>query len=228
MKKVAFIGGYFDKSDILLYLSKIIYETGKKVLLIDATAVQKTKFIVPTIAPGKTYITTFLGVDVAVGFDSMNTLRTYLKVAPGGELPYDYVLVDLDTAIAYRTFEIKKDDLTYFLTSFDAYSLKRGVKVLSAFAEPTTVQKLLFSKTMTKEEDDYLNFLAMKTKVVWEKEVIAFPLENGDQNAIFINQRLSRIKLKDFSKTFVDNLMYVAERILDCGPNEVRKAVKKF
>ena len=81
---------------------------------------------------------------------------------------------------------------------------------------------------MTKEEDDYLNFLAMKTKVVWEKEVIAFPLENGDQNAIFINQRLSRIKLKDFSKTFVDNLMYVAERILDCGPNEVRKAVKKF
>ena len=50
---------------------------------------------------------------------------------------------------------------------------------------------------MTKEEDDYLNFLSMKTKVVWEKEIIAFPIENGDQNAMFVNQRLSRIKLKD-------------------------------
>lgn len=228
MKKVAFIGGYFDKSDILLYLSKIIYETDKKVLLIDATTVQKTKFIVPAIAQGKMYITTFLGVDVAVGFDSMNALRAYLKLGQGADLPYDYVLVDLDSAMAYRTFEMKKDDLTYFLTSFDAYSLKKGIKVFSAFAEPTVVQKLLFSKNMTKEEDDYLNFLAMQTKVVWEKEIIAFPLENGDQNAIFVNQRLSRIKLKDFSKNFVDNLMYVAERILDCGPNEVRKAVKKF
>lgn len=65
MKTVGFIGGY-DKIDFLLYVARILTLANKKVILIDATEIQKTKYIVPTISPTKSYVTEFEGFDVAV------------------------------------------------------------------------------------------------------------------------------------------------------------------
>ena len=48
MNKIAFIGSY-DKADVILYVAKIMSTLGKKVLVIDSTALQKTKYIVPSI-----------------------------------------------------------------------------------------------------------------------------------------------------------------------------------
>lgn len=42
MKKIGFIGAY-DKTDFILYISKILVEMGKKVLLIDGTITRKGK-----------------------------------------------------------------------------------------------------------------------------------------------------------------------------------------
>ena len=44
MKKVAFIGSY-DKSDIIIYIAKIITNMQKKVLVVDSTVTQKTRYI---------------------------------------------------------------------------------------------------------------------------------------------------------------------------------------
>ena len=65
MKTVGFIGGY-DKTDLLLYVARILKATQKKVLLIDTTLNQKAKYVVPSISPTRTYITEFEGFDVAV------------------------------------------------------------------------------------------------------------------------------------------------------------------
>ena len=46
MKNICFIGA-FDKLDLILYVSKIIKSLGKKVLIIDATELQRGKYIVP-------------------------------------------------------------------------------------------------------------------------------------------------------------------------------------
>ena len=68
MKNICFIGA-FDKLDLILYLSKIIKNLGKKVLIIDATSLQKAKYIVPTISPTKSDITRFENIDIAIGFE---------------------------------------------------------------------------------------------------------------------------------------------------------------
>ena len=68
MKNICFIGA-FDKLDLILYIAKIIKELGKKVIIIDATQLQKAKYIVPTINPTKSYITRFENLDIAIGFD---------------------------------------------------------------------------------------------------------------------------------------------------------------
>ena len=43
MKKVAFIGGY-DKTDLILYIARILTVLGNKVLMVDTTLTKKTKF----------------------------------------------------------------------------------------------------------------------------------------------------------------------------------------
>ena len=58
MKKIGFIGT-FDKTDLLLYVAKMLQLLGHKVLVVDATLLQKTKYIVPSINPTKSYVTNF-------------------------------------------------------------------------------------------------------------------------------------------------------------------------
>ena len=49
MKKIGFIGCY-DKTDLMIYIAKILVATKKKVLVIDSTVNQKAKYIVPIVA----------------------------------------------------------------------------------------------------------------------------------------------------------------------------------
>ena len=56
MNTYGFIGGY-DKTDLMLYVAKILATANKKVLYIDATLNQKAKYTIPAMNPTKTYIT---------------------------------------------------------------------------------------------------------------------------------------------------------------------------
>ena len=79
IKKIGFIGAY-DKTDLILYVAKVLAETGKQVLVVDATVLQKARYIVPCIAPSKYYITEYEKIDVAVGFSSLEEIKKYLSV----------------------------------------------------------------------------------------------------------------------------------------------------
>ena len=92
MKKIGFIGAY-DKTDLILYVAKVLVETNKKVLFVDTTITQKARYIVPCIAPSKYYITEHEGVDVAVGFNSLDEIKRYSGLE---DLQYDYILIDID------------------------------------------------------------------------------------------------------------------------------------
>lgn len=79
MKKIGFIGAY-DKTDLILYVAKTAAEANKKVLIVDATVLQKARYIVPCIAPSKYYITEYENFDVAVGFNNLDEIKKYLSV----------------------------------------------------------------------------------------------------------------------------------------------------
>ncbi len=65
MKKIGFIGAH-DKTDLILYVAKILTVLNKKILVIDSTVNQKARYIVPTISPTAKYITDFEDIDIAV------------------------------------------------------------------------------------------------------------------------------------------------------------------
>lgn len=222
MKKCAFIGGY-DKTEILLFLAKIATLIGRKVLIIDATIPQKARYIVPVMTPTQKYITNFENIDIAIGFESFQDILEYTYEE---ELPYDMVLIDIDSEDAYYDFEIDPQDEHCLITGFDLYSLRKGIEVLEAFDTPTKVTKVYFTKDMLPEEDEYLSRMCENLKVVWDEEIIYFPFERGDRNILNINQRFAKIKIRGLSKSYLEGIMFIAEQNLGLQEAEIRKAMK--
>ena len=224
MKKIGFIGAY-DKTDMLLNIAKILTTMKNKVLVVDSTINQKAKYVVPAINPTVSYITSFEDIDVAIGFKNLEEIKKY--VGTTGDLAYNILLIDSDTEERIEEFELSKADKNYFVTSFDMYSLKKGIELLKNLKNQLNLTKLLFAKEMLKEDDDYLNFLSLGCKVMWDEERIYFPIENGDLSAIAENQRVQKIKFKKLSIQYKDSIGFIAQQILNQKSDaNVRKAIK--
>mgnify|MGYP000160976256 FL=1 len=193
MKKIGFIGAY-DKTDLILNIAKILTTMEKRILVIDSSINQKAKYVVPAIDPTVSYITSFEDIDVAIGFNDLDEVKKYTGV--NEELPYDILLIDCDSIERLEKFELEGADKNYFVTSFDVYSLKKGLELISNISVAIKLTKVLFTQEALKEDDDYLNYLSLGYIVIWEDEIIYFPLENGDYSAIVENQRLQKIKFR--------------------------------
>lgn len=228
MRTIGFIGAY-DKTDLIIYVAKLLTEMDKKVLIIDATTLQKAKYIVPAISPSKTYVTEFEGIDIAVGFHNYELIKNFLGMPQHAVFTYDYIFLDIDSPEGLEEFDVKSATKNYFVTGFDTYSLKRGVEILLGFAEPIPIKKVFFTKEGKIEEEEYLDFISLGCKVIWDEEIIYFPFEQGDQTTLMENQRVSRVKIKKLTQAYKDGLMYIAEELID--PKEgadLRKAYKQL
>ena len=228
MKKIGFIGAY-DKTDVILSVAEVLAMAGKQVLVIDNTITQKCKYVVPVINPTRSYITTFEGIDVAVGFESFENIKQYMGLENNENLQYDYIIVDTDNFNGVLKFGLQAADKTYFVTSFDMYSLKKGTEILSQLGVPTKMTRIFYSKDMLREEEEYFDFLVLGTKAIWNEEKVYFVLENGDWPSIMENQRISKIKLKNLSNEYKSNIAFLVNDIEpEIGNKKVRSIIKSL
>lgn len=226
MKKVGFIGAC-DKTNLIVYVAKLLEIVGKRVIVVDTTKLQKMKYLVPSISPTKSYVTDFADVDFAVGFSSMNDLTEYLEIEEE-DLPYDYMLLDIDHDKMVENFEIENTKINYFVTSFDMYSLQRGVEILKNFMEPMNLSKILCDYHIDKEDEEYLNYLSMDTKIGWNELSIYMPVTGYDKQIIEENQRLYRIRMKKLSQQYLEGIIYIVQDIIqDLNINKIKKMIKE-
>ena len=129
MKKIGFIGGY-DKTDLIIYVAKILTELGQNVLVVDATTNQKARYIIPVINPTLMYVTEYEDIDIAVGFKKVEEIKKYLGVPDEEEMEYDIMLVDTDNQEGFKEYNLEEAQKNYFVTSFDSYSLRKGLEAL--------------------------------------------------------------------------------------------------
>ena len=223
MKKIAFISGY-DKADIIIYIAKILSMMRKRILIVDTTLIQKTKYIVPTMTPTAKYVTTYDEMDVAIGFSNMQDLKEYLGIANFED--YDYILYDIDNPDYYNSFEIQPTDEHCFLTTFDIYSVQKGINVLRTIKQPTEVLKALITRDPASEESEYLDFVTFNLKIKWKESIVYMPFETEDLYEIYQNQRYSRVKFTGLSMDYMDSLSFLMENITDCTRGDIRKAIK--
>ena len=199
MKKIGFIGA-FDKTDFLIYLAKVLTVLNNRVLIIDSSLMQKAKYVVPSIQPTKSYITEFEKIDIAVGFTSMDQLTGYLGMMPGQELEYDIILLDIDSIESLNDFNTKENQVNFFATAFDAYSLKKGLEILSALSDKIPLT-----------------------------EKIYVLLVESDREYIIENQMVNKIKFKNLGNGYKDGISQVVTTILpNIRQNDILKAYKSI
>ena len=226
MEKINFIGAY-DKTDSIMYIAKILTEMKKKVIIVDATITQKTKYVIPTIDNRSEYIANYANIDFAIGFTNYNDIKTYLGMPQSAAFTYDYMLIDIDNSDLLNNFDVYSSKKNYFVTSFDLYALKKGVEVLKRLSLPVEIMKVYFSNLMSQSEDDYFNYIASGCRVKWNQDKIYFPLLNEDLDVIKENQRLSKIRFKGLSNEYKTSLMEWTQDI--CGDsNGVKKACRQI
>ena len=142
MKRIGFIGVY-DKTDMLLNISKILTTMNYKILIVDSTVNQKARYIVPSISPTVSYITSYEDIDVAIGFQSLEDIKRYIGTS---KLDYDFILIDTDKTEGIEKFELQESFKNYFVTSFDVYSLKKGVEIIRGSNIEVNLTKILFTR----------------------------------------------------------------------------------
>lgn len=226
MKNICFIGA-FDKLDLILYVAKIMKTLGKKVLVVDATMLQKSKYIVPTINPTKSYITRFEDIDIAVGFENYEEIERYIGYTEEQKMKYDYALVDIDETEIFENFNNEYTIKNYFVTSFELYSIRKGLETISQIKKPIKITKLTFSKEISEQDDYYLDYLALGYKIIWEDNKINFPYNTEDVENMIENQKNSKIKTKGLSQQYKDCLEYlIIDIIPDINVNNLKRVMK--
>ena len=172
MKTIGFIGAV-DKSDLIACVAKVLQKLSYKVLVIDTTSTQKIKYIIPTIKPTKSYITSFEEIDFGVGFKTWEEIEKYLgirfktnddeqfdvqtqtpnknfevkEIIDDKKDTYDYILIDIDSKEGLEKFNIASAEKKYFFTKFDKYCLNKGMEIFEGLEETINLTKVLFSYT---------------------------------------------------------------------------------
>ena len=225
MKKIGFIGA-FEKTDLIVYVAKILTETGKRVLVVDTTILQKARYIVPTIAPTKFYVTEFEKIDIAVGFKDLESIDKYLE---GLENNYDIVLVDIDSQEMFDEFGMLNAEKLYFITAFDNFSLKKGIEIIGDMRAKIEMTKILFEREISEDNNEYLNLLTLTSPIEWGKETLYFPYDQGDLSEIIENQRVAKIRFKNLSEQYRESLYLLANQITpETKSGLIRKVMKNI
>ena len=106
-------------------------------------------------------------------------------------------------------------------------SLRKGMEILDGLNNVINLTKVLYTQEALKEDNDYLDFISMGKKVMWDQQIVYFPTENGDLTVLAENQRVEKIKFKKLSILYKDSVSFMAQQILgDNTDSNVRKAIK--
>lgn len=235
MKKIGFMGAY-DKANFMIYTAKVLRLLDYKVLVVDASSVQKIKYIIPAINPTKSYITSFEDIDFAVGFEEWAEVERYLGIRYDSNEDevnkinkdiYDYVLIDIDSADRLESFEMENADKNYFVTSFDMFSLKKGIDIFKNVIRPMDLTKIEFAYETSKEDEDYLNYISLEYRVNWNNYVFYFQILGEDNKVFEENQRLEKIRFRRLSIGYKESLTYVIQDICkNENPSKIKRTMK--
>ena len=212
MEQIGFIGSY-DKKDLLLNVGTVLTNLGKSVLIVDATSVQRMRYVVPNVSTNQsfTFVSEYSKIDVALGFMNLNGVAQYLRK----NLNYDYILIDCDNPQTMNSFGITSMKKIFFVTSYEQYDMMKGAETLRYVQLPIEVIKVISTTNMVDAEDKLLNSKVANSNIKWSNKRIEFSDLDVDRKAILKNQFSRQISFKSFSKDYKQWLEYLINIITD-------------
>ena len=212
MEQIGFLGAY-DKKDLLINVATVLTSAGKSVLIVDATSVQRMRYVVPNVSTNQsfTFVSEYSKIDVALGFMNLNGVAQYLRK----NLNYDYILIDCDNPQTMNSFGITSMKKIFFVTSYEQYDMMKGAETLRYVQLPIEVIKVISTTNMVDAEDKLLNSKVANSNIKWSNKRIEFSDLDVDRKAILKNQFSRQISFKSFSKDYKQWLEYLINIITD-------------
>lgn len=239
MKCIGFIGKT-NKAEIVQYVAKIINSLGNKVMLIDATSSQKTRYTVPTIIGTENqsqYVVQYDGIEVAIGFGNMLELKKYLLSKGDDFNEYDYILVDTDMEEMIEEYDLKSANNIFFVSSFDKYDVIKGIELLRFIcaskrrADPEGtlfIEKVLYYSEVNSADSKYIDRFSENLPVEWDFSSINYPYDQGDLSVNIQNQYAAKLDLRFLTKQYKDALVSTVKIITGEQEGTLRKVIKNI
>ena len=237
MKSIGFIGKT-DKTELVGYIAKIVAATGKKVIMIDATSIQKTRYTIPTIddmGPDSQYVVQYDNIDIAVGFSNILELKKYLLSKGEDFNEYDYVIIDTDQEEMIDEYDFKSANALFFVSSYDKLHIRKGIELLRFLCatkrriEPdgiVTMNKVVYFSDIDTADARYFEQLSENLPLEWTAKQLNFPYDQGDLSVNIRNQYSNKFDIRMLSKTYKDALANAVEVITGDSGSEIKKVMK--
>ena len=225
MEQISFIG-VCDKKDLILNVAKVMSTLNKSVLIVDATIMQRLRYIAPRISNTPTYISEYDGIDIAVGFMNLMGIANYLG---RNSIDYDYVLIDTDNPQTFNSFMVQNSKINFFVTSYDEFELQRSLEILSVIKDNINLTKVIISSDIDNKHDEYMDHLLENFPITWSQEKILFADTDADRQATLVAQLIKQIEIKNYSSPYKDALEYLISLILEgtVDQSSIRRVIRR-
>ena len=229
MEQIGFIG-FYDKKDILLNIGKIFSYLGKKTLIVDATMMQRMRYLVPKVSANNsiTYVSEYQGTDVAVGFMNLGQIAQYLGA---NQLNYDFVIIDSDNIQTMYSFMIPNMKKIFYVTSYDKFEVEKSKELFANINEPMILTKVAISSNLNADESNFLVHTLENNYIKFDKDKEVL-FEDSDKNRAVIlqSQLVNEISFRKFTNTYKDSLEYITALISegDIQQSEIRRIIRKY
>lgn len=221
--------GTIDKSDLILYISKVLAEVGKKVLLVDGTLDKKLQYSIHI--EGEQKITEFEGFDISLSFTSYESIVDYVNHMKNDK--YDILLVDTDDPSFINHEQYLLAHKRYFVTNYDRLCIEGNLRLMSGInsteEKPSyvEVERIILNSVECGIDENYLNMQFANHNILWPEESFFLPIDEVDYALKIGNQHNKRISLRRLSRPYRALLEGVIQQILDCDTRYARTAVKQ-
>ena len=157
----------------------------------------------------------------------MEQIYDYIGITEETE-EYDVILMNIDSPNTLESMKAEQNDINCFVTAMDLYSIRKGIEIFSNIKQPMRLVKVIFSRQMSEEDNQYIDYLASEAKMQWDEKQIVFPLILDDKYVEMDNQLIYRLGLKSMSSLYKDSLAQLTGMLFgnEIKEQEAKKTIK--
>jgi hypothetical protein len=218
--------GTRDKTDFALYLSNVIANLDKRVLLVDATEKQLYRHGYTTLS-GDQHLYDFHGVDILTGAVDWSHINILLKNENEQLANYDVVLLDIDS-VHRANANWSGANTQIYVGDYERLTMERDKHLINSYIETNKNNKFqqvtYYVKTTIDPEyfDDLIGYC-----VDWQGLPIEIEYDEIDLALRIAMQHQMKFSFKKLSKGYREGLTEIVTAIYGFHKNEVQRIFKQ-
>lgn len=230
--KTWIFAGICDKSELLLYVCRLLAAGDNKVLLVDATEKRKYPYYIGQLDKPLS-VTEFAGFDVACGFNNEQELKAQFEEAGSSFESYNYVIYDMEIAEFCPHDVWETASALVWVSDYEIWTLEKGSMWLEELianrlsgSVPLEFYKVFVRAVDEWFDDSYTDSYFDKLPVNWKESPVIIPWNELDLALKLNNEHTKRIQMKALTRLFKKNLCLLIRLLTDFDQKTISRALR--